>query len=143
MGKTAKWLKGLLTGKKDKSRNISNNQNSSVVPENPTTTVSIPRPPTTPKEKRRWSFRRSSASATPVRELNSAEQVVTPSPPPPPAPPVVTDVIRVSGSADDEKVDAGEEAAAKMIQAVFRSCLVCYNLLDLVSELCIYLRHFL
>ncbi|KAG4185272.1 hypothetical protein ERO13_A09G218500v2 [Gossypium hirsutum] len=123
MGKTAKWLKSLLTGKKDKSRNISNNQNSSVVPENPTTTVSIPLPPTTPKEKRRWSFRRSSASATPVRELNSVEQVVTPSPPPPPAPPVVTDVIRVSGSADDEKVDAGEEAAAKMIQAVFRSYL--------------------
>ncbi|OMO85575.1 IQ motif, EF-hand binding site [Corchorus olitorius] len=82
MGKTGKWLKSFLTGKKDHKEkdqkgkfNTSSNQNSSVVPENnPSTPISIP--PTTPKEKRRWSFRRSSASATPTKELNSnTEQV--------------------------------------------------------------------
>ncbi|GKC29543.1 protein IQ-DOMAIN 14 [Tanacetum coccineum] len=51
MGKTSKWIKNLLAGKKDKH----------VVHEHPKSPTSAA--PTTPKEKRRWSFRR--ASATP------------------------------------------------------------------------------
>ncbi|KAI4317887.1 hypothetical protein L6164_025717 [Bauhinia variegata] len=71
MGKTSKWLKSLLTGKKDKEKSAANqNQiNSSNGIENPTTPIS-----TTPKEKRRWSFRRSSATATIQKELNFTDQ---------------------------------------------------------------------
>ncbi|KAI4345681.1 hypothetical protein L6164_012781 [Bauhinia variegata] len=71
MGKTSKWLKNFLTGKKDKEKCAANqNQiNSSNGTENPTNPVS-----TTPKEKRRWSFRRSSAAATAPKELNFADQ---------------------------------------------------------------------
>lgn len=70
MGKTGKWFKSFLVGKKDKGEkdkksNVSNNKQSVSTDHshNPTTTpvVVVPRP-TTPKEKKRWSFRRSSAS---------------------------------------------------------------------------------
>lgn len=71
MGKTGKWLKHFLTGKKDKDRKDTGNQNASngneISPANPF--------PSTPKEKRRWSFRRSSATAP--KELSSAEPSVT------------------------------------------------------------------
>lgn len=71
MGKTGKWLRNFLTGKKDKEKEKSaTNQNSSNGTEKPTTPIS-----TTPKEKKRWSFRRSPATATPTasKELNSVE----------------------------------------------------------------------
>ncbi|KEH43814.1 IQ calmodulin-binding motif protein [Medicago truncatula] len=74
MGKKGKWLKNFLTGKKDKEKEkekCNTNQNFSNGTENPTTPVS-----TTPsKEKKRWSFRRSSATATPTasKELNNSE----------------------------------------------------------------------
>ncbi|KAM7258583.1 hypothetical protein ACFE04_014324 [Oxalis oulophora] len=80
MGKTGKWLKNLLAGKKDhkdqKERNSSNPNGSEI----PTTPTAIPQ--TTPKEKKRWSFRRSSASAptTPPNKeivLYSAEPSVS------------------------------------------------------------------
>ncbi|KAF5950766.1 hypothetical protein HYC85_012759 [Camellia sinensis] len=69
MGKTSKWIRNFLTGKKEKEkekerekeRNSSNQQLNLNANENPTTPISIPRP-MTPKEKRRWSFRRSSAT---------------------------------------------------------------------------------
>ncbi|GAB2294743.1 IQ-domain [Dionaea muscipula] len=62
MGKTVKWIRTLLTGKKDKEKEKEKNTNhaASVAAENPATPILIP--PTTPKEKRRWSFRRSSAT---------------------------------------------------------------------------------
>ncbi|CAJ1977166.1 unnamed protein product [Sphenostylis stenocarpa] len=81
MGKTSKWLRNLLTGKKDKEKlkekstidlNFSSNGT-----ENSATPTS-----TTPKEKKRWSFRRSSAptAATPTatsKELNFVEPNVS------------------------------------------------------------------
>ncbi|WJX17146.1 Protein of unknown function (DUF4005) [Trifolium repens] len=65
MGKTSKWLRNLLKGKKDKEKDKEICGNGT---ENPTTPIS-----TIPKEKRRWSFRRSSAS----KEVNVAESSVT------------------------------------------------------------------
>ncbi|KAJ3674741.1 hypothetical protein LUZ60_005357 [Juncus effusus] len=58
MGKTGKWLKNLLTGKKDKDKDKPNKEK---------TINSTP----VPKEKRRWSFRRPSESR---KDLNSADQ---------------------------------------------------------------------
>ncbi|RDX57643.1 Protein IQ-DOMAIN 1, partial [Mucuna pruriens] len=87
MGKTSKWLRNLLTGKKDKEKekekSNTNLNSSSNGTENSTTPSS-----TTPKEKKRWSFRRSSASATATatttptttttsKELNFVEPNVT------------------------------------------------------------------
>ncbi|KAG9451921.1 hypothetical protein H6P81_004825 [Aristolochia fimbriata] len=101
MGKTGKWFKSFLTGsKKEKDREKekekeSNHQSSPLPAENHRS--GTPSASTTPKEKRRWSFRRSSASrdsgnsyaadpgaATPLipvsKELSPAENVaVTPS----------------------------------------------------------------
>ncbi|XP_031737432.1 protein IQ-DOMAIN 14 isoform X2 [Cucumis sativus] len=58
MGKTSKWLRNFLTGKKDKEKEkCPSNQNFS---EYPATPISIRH---NPKEKKRWSFRRSSAAA--------------------------------------------------------------------------------
>lgn len=140
MGKAGKWLKSFLTGKKDKERKLytSANQNSSVAPEiNPATPISIP--PTTPKEKRRWSFRRSSATATPVRDFNCTEQFGTTTTPTASveitlddddeqkkhAMAVTVAVIRLTSAASNEKATAADqEAAAIKIQSIFRSYLV-------------------
>lgn len=81
MGKTGRWLRHFLTGKKDKDHkdkdksSTNHTRNPSSIPtEKPTTPISFL--PTTPKEKRRWSFRRSSASpASPSKDLNSSELV--------------------------------------------------------------------
>ncbi|KAA8548677.1 hypothetical protein F0562_000361 [Nyssa sinensis] len=77
MGKTGKWIRNFLTGKKDREKerekNTSNQFTSNVI-ENPTTPISIP--PTTPKEKRRWSFRRSSATATAGDNISTTPPVV-------------------------------------------------------------------
>ncbi|KAK7343612.1 hypothetical protein VNO77_12492 [Canavalia gladiata] len=80
MGKTGKWLRNFLTGKKDKEKekekSATNNLSSSNGTENPPTPIS-----TTPtKEKKRWSFRRSSATATSTttsKELNFVEPNTT------------------------------------------------------------------
>ncbi|KAL3812573.1 hypothetical protein ACJIZ3_013841 [Penstemon smallii] len=93
MGKTGKWLRNLLTGKKDhKEKEQSKNH-----------PISIPQP-TTPKEKRRWSFRRSSTTA------------------PGTTPPEAVAVIQLTADAA-EKTSADEEAAAIKIQSVFRGYL--------------------
>jgi ribosomal protein L18 len=76
MGKKGKWLKNLLTGKKDKEKEKEKeNQNFSNGTENPTTPVST----STTKEKKRWSFRRSSAAATPTvsKELNNSDVIAS------------------------------------------------------------------
>lgn len=80
MGKSGKWLKSFLTGKKDKEREKkgTTQQNSTPIIENPVTPISIP--PATPKEKRRWSFRRSSATAAAPKDSNSTEPIATTQP---------------------------------------------------------------
>ena len=138
MGKTGKWLRNLLTGKKDKEKHKEKCATSLSVSnstENPSTPVS-----TTPKEKRRWSFRRSSATATASKELNFAEASVTAS---------VTVQTAATDAQNEQKKHAMavaatqaaatvihltsgsngtarsiEEAAAIKIQSVFRSYLV-------------------
>ncbi|XP_062108289.1 protein IQ-DOMAIN 19 [Humulus lupulus] len=77
MGKTSKWLRSILTGKKDKDikekEKCLSDQNCTLATDSPTTPISIAQ--TTSKEKRRWSFRRSSASAAATpKDLNSTEQ---------------------------------------------------------------------
>ncbi|KAK6117199.1 hypothetical protein DH2020_049078 [Rehmannia glutinosa] len=81
MGKTGRWIRNFLTGKKDsKDKEIIKNETHQQISANngyeqcPTTPISIPQP-TTPKEKRRWSFRRSSAAAPGRQELSSADNV--------------------------------------------------------------------
>ncbi|KAL2903141.1 Protein IQ-DOMAIN 31 [Bienertia sinuspersici] len=68
MGKTGKWLKSFLGGKKEKGNNKDqkkNVSNTTTDHRNATTSVVVVATrPTTPKEKKRWSFRRSSASNT-------------------------------------------------------------------------------
>ncbi|OAY27990.1 protein IQ-DOMAIN 19 [Manihot esculenta] len=80
MGKTGKWLRSFLAGKKDKEKEKEKcriDQNSATNIENPLTPISIP--PTTPKEKRRWSFRRSSAAAAaPSRDMKITEATALP-----------------------------------------------------------------
>lgn len=155
MGKTSKWLKSILTGKKDREikekEKCQSDQNSSFATENPTTPISVPQ--TAPKEKRRWSFRRSSAAAGPPKDSNSTEQFTM-------TPPSVLQaameaeneqkkhavavavataaaadaavaaaqaaaaVIRLTAAANGGKASAIEEAAAIKIQSAFRSYLV-------------------
>lgn len=153
MGKASKWLRSFLTGKKDREK-CPTNQNSPTPIENnkPTTPISIPQ--TTPKEKRRWSFRRSSATAAtpPQKDMNLAEPIPTT----PLNEPTVLDaqneqkkhamavavataaaadaavaaaqaaaaVIRLTAAANG-RTSAIEEVAAIKIQSVFRSYLVC------------------
>ncbi|XP_047336258.1 protein IQ-DOMAIN 19-like [Impatiens glandulifera] len=68
MGKPGKWIRNLLTGKKDKEKQKNNASNHHHLSDTPISTPLTP-PPTTPKEKRRWSFRRSSAG-TPTKDNN-------------------------------------------------------------------------
>ncbi|XP_009757400.1 protein IQ-DOMAIN 19 isoform X2 [Nicotiana sylvestris] len=87
MGKTGRWIKSFLAGKKDKEKdklegenNTSNHhQISTTSNEQPTTPISLPS--TTPKEKKRWSFRRSSATPPGHRDLNATDINATTPPP--------------------------------------------------------------
>ncbi|KAJ1431534.1 IQ motif, EF-hand binding site [Sesbania bispinosa] len=128
MGKTGKWLRNLLTGKKDKEKEKEKcvtNLSLSNGTENPTTPMS-----TTPKEKRRWSFRRSSAS----KELNVAEssstaasvtvQTATDAENDQRKHATATDaVICLNSDSNGGARRSIEEAAAIKIQSVFRSYL--------------------
>ncbi|XP_054822292.1 protein IQ-DOMAIN 19 [Prosopis cineraria] len=125
MGKTSKWLRSILTGKKDRHRDKDKCSKPSDIPEQQDRTT-----PTnsTPKEKRRWSFRRSSASSTTTTATAAAD--VTPTTP------VESNAVASNSptdiAADDEQqkeqhamavASASEEAAAVKIQSVFRSYL--------------------
>ncbi|CAB4261578.1 unnamed protein product [Prunus armeniaca] len=159
MGKTGKWLRSFLTGKKDKEKDkdkdkekCPTNQSYSVAShENPTTPISNSQ--TTPKEKRRWSFRRSSATAAAAAPRDSSFIDAMPTTPPPmhttldsqnyeqkkhalamaAATAAVADAAVAASqaaaavirltAAANEKASASEEAAAVKIQSVFRSYL--------------------
>uniref|UniRef100_A0A2P2KZP0 Protein IQ-DOMAIN 1-like n=1 Tax=Rhizophora mucronata TaxID=61149 RepID=A0A2P2KZP0_RHIMU len=78
MGKAGKWFRSFLIGKKEKEKGKCVSNHNSATLANPTTPTSIS--PSTPKEKRRWSFRRSSATAAAAsspKEMNSADQSAT------------------------------------------------------------------
>ncbi|XP_014512665.1 protein IQ-DOMAIN 14 [Vigna radiata var. radiata] len=139
MGRTGKWLRNLLTGKRDREKEKEKCSTNLCLlngtTENPTTPASSTTTTTTTKEKRRWSFRRSSAS----RELNLAESGVTSS--------VTVQTTTTDAENDQRKHDTVvalvpadaaiicltpdshisstsiEEAAAIKIQSVFRSYL--------------------
>lgn len=149
MGRTGKWLRNLLTGKRDREKEKEKCSTNLCLlngtTENPTTPASSTTTTTTTKEKRRWSFRRSSAS----RELNLAESGVTSS--------VTVQTTTTDAENDQRKHDTVvalvpadaaiicltpdshisstsiEEAAAIKIQSVFRSYLVCYVICSLYS----------
>lgn len=118
MGKTSKWIRSFLTGKKERSKEKNNESDFGF-----TSTI-----PGTPKEKRRWSFRRSSATGPPP--IVSASTVKDSSPPPPP--PQQPFVVAIADSEDEENKNVSaaeiaiaiEEIAAVKIQACFRSHLV-------------------
>ncbi|KAL7251728.1 hypothetical protein ACSBR1_013563 [Camellia fascicularis] len=153
MGKTSKWIRNFLTGKKEKEkekerekeRNSSNQQLNLNANDNPTTPISIPRP-MTPKEKRRWSFRRSSATtvgggqkelenitATPPAVLESqfeqkkhamavAAATAAAADAAVAAAQAAAAMIRLtSAAAATGRASVIEEAAATKIQSVFRS----------------------
>ncbi|XP_022974411.1 protein IQ-DOMAIN 1-like [Cucurbita maxima] len=139
MGKAGKWLKKFLSGKKfHKEHSQIANPISPISSENPTTPIS------TPKDKKRWSFRRGS----PTKEVNPPELNVSTAVTPPAtttfdmekeqdkhtmalaaatavavaAAQAAAAVIRLT-AASNGKATAIEEAAAVKIQSVFRSYL--------------------
>lgn len=152
MGKTGKWLKSFLRGKKVKEKEkCTSDQNASNVTEHPSTPTLIL--PTTPKEKKRWSFRRSSATAAAPRDMNSTEPVLTTLPATEvaivdteeeqrehalavaaataaaadaavAAAQAAAAVIRLTASASG-RASVIEDASAIKIQSVFRAYLVC------------------
>nr|XP_043630946.1 protein IQ-DOMAIN 19-like [Erigeron canadensis] len=112
MGKTSKWFKTLLTGKKDKTNN-----NHSPIHTKENTPSPITTQPTTPKEKRRWSFRRSSTTATATTPRSSNDVTSTP-------PPSLQPENFVWNNHNASAILAPQEnVAATLIQAVFRSYL--------------------
>ncbi|PIN07607.1 hypothetical protein CDL12_19824 [Handroanthus impetiginosus] len=152
MGKTGKWLRNFLTGKKEKGKESKSGSNPPVSACNveeyhqPTTPVSIPQP-MTPKEKRRWSFRRSSAGAPGRPDSSSVESMRTPShvymenddskkhalalaaataaaaDAAVAAAKAAAAVIQLTAAAASGKARDVEEAAATKIQSVFRAYL--------------------
>ena len=117
MGKTSKWIRNFLTGKKERTKEKINQSECGF-----TSTT-----PGTPKEKRRWSFRRSSATAPPAcaSTLKDSSPLPQPPPPPPPQPFVLDseDEQSKNVSAAEIAIDVEEFAAVK-IQAYYRSHLV-------------------
>lgn len=142
MGKAGKWLKNFLSGKKsDKENTQFPNQISS--DNNSTTPIS------TPREKKRWSFRRPSpskesnisAAATPPatatttfdmeKEQEKHEMAVATAVA---ASTAATAAIRLTAQSN-KKSTAIEEAAAIKIQSVFRSYLVHTHISKLTPKL--------
>ncbi|KAF7837887.1 protein IQ-DOMAIN 14 [Senna tora] len=110
IGKTSKWLRNLLSGKKSNPKYAANDDQKNPPTENPVSS-------TPPKEKRRWSFRRPSASAAAApppsisKQFNSAEPNV-----------ILTITENVQNKQHFTTVNPNEVAAIK-IQSVFRSYL--------------------
>ncbi|XP_075473500.1 protein IQ-DOMAIN 19-like isoform X2 [Primulina tabacum] len=123
MGKTGKWIKNFLIGKKDKEKGIDNPRNQKQISANGdgdenrhTIPMSVPQP-TAPREKRRWSFRRSSATAPGLKETNALENAAAAN-----TPPVIFEsdkkkralAVATAASADAAAADA--KSAAFVIQ---------------------------
>ncbi|KAL4564100.1 hypothetical protein LXL04_028152 [Taraxacum kok-saghyz] len=124
MGKTTKWIKNLLAGKKDRTNN---QPRIATQDRNPLTPISTH--PTTPKEKSRWSFRRSSAtSTTPPNFTTIASTTPTSFQP---AKFEQKSQARAMATPQEEEatmtrvtiIDVQEATAAIKIQSVFRSYL--------------------
>ncbi|CAN7031131.1 hypothetical protein BRARA_H00779 [Brassica rapa] len=112
MGKTSKWIRNFLTGKKERTKEKINQSERGF-----TSTT-----PGTPKEKRRWSFRRSSATAPPTCASTLKDSSPPPQPPPPPQPFVVDSEDEQSKNVSAPEIAvAVEDFAAVKIQACFRS----------------------
>ncbi|CAA7044433.1 unnamed protein product [Microthlaspi erraticum] len=117
MGKTSKWIRNFLTGKKERSKEKITQSECGF-----TSTI-----PGTPKEKRRWSFRRSSATGPPPACAFIPKDSSQPPPPQPPQPFVVAIAViedeqtKNASALDSEFAVDVEEAAAVKIQACFRS----------------------
>ncbi|KAK4388328.1 hypothetical protein Sango_2439400 [Sesamum angolense] len=75
MGKTGRWIRNFLTGKKE-SKNATISADNAANEDRPATPLLFPQP-TTPKDKRRWSFRRSSATVPGRPDLNPVESIPT------------------------------------------------------------------
>ncbi|KAL7593090.1 hypothetical protein Lser_V15G33215 [Lactuca serriola] len=124
MGKTTKWIKNLLAGKKDRTTNQPPIATQDRTPRTPISTH-----PTTPKEKSRWSFRRSSATSTTTPNSTDIASTTPPSFQPENfehknhAPAMAapqgeaTTMIRLTN------IDVKEATSAIKIQSVFRSYL--------------------
>ncbi|XP_071737186.1 protein IQ-DOMAIN 19-like [Rutidosis leptorrhynchoides] len=126
MGKTSKWLKNLLTGNKHKTTT------QPPIPTQDTSPSPIATHSTTPKERRRWSFRRSSATATANSKENTSTRpplsiqqekldvqnhdtpIVTPLVAATTMMPLTTTIVTM-------RIDIQEDLAAIKIQSVFRS----------------------
>ncbi|KAI3701555.1 hypothetical protein L6452_26732 [Arctium lappa] len=125
MGNTTKWIKNLLAGKKDKTTH----QPPLATHQNPPSPI-----PNTPKEKRRWSFRRSSATAATTTTTTTHITSNTPPSLPPEtlkhnnhssvtAPKTQVDVNAIMCVTTTTAIVVEEAAAAIKIQSVFRSYL--------------------
>lgn len=128
MGKTGRWIKNLLTGKREKERESRSESNHHPVSSN-AANEHRPATPTTPKEKRRWSFRRSSAAADspPVNVTDHhiesdpkrhALAVATAA-----AADAAVAAAKAAAAVIQLTANKAEEAAATKIQAVFRAYL--------------------
>ncbi|KAL6581715.1 IQ-domain [Orobanche minor] len=129
MGKTGRWIRNFLIGKKENKEREKEKENNGC--EHPTmTTITTPQTTTT-NEKRRWSFRRSSAAAAGRQELGSSDiataaatvghHVGSGSKKHGSPEAAVTRPTAVSG--EFYRASAVEEAAAVKIQSVFRAYL--------------------
>ncbi|XP_028751700.1 protein IQ-DOMAIN 14-like isoform X2 [Neltuma alba] len=120
MGKTRKWLRNLLMSRKKHKDKAKRECEASQIASSDASQIP------TPKEKRRWSFRRPSDS----KQLNSAETNVTASPTPPPPPEATSDTDQnlqnnhfAIVTTHNITVPSTEDDAAIRIQSVFRSYL--------------------
>ncbi|GFY85039.1 hypothetical protein Acr_03g0018130 [Actinidia rufa] len=105
MGKTTKWIRNFLTGKKDREKERERNTiTKKSISFGHTTPISVPA--AAPKQKRWWGFRRSSAAATA-----------------PPQAQAVSESQNGSTGAAAATTTGIEEAAAIKIQSVFRAYL--------------------
>ncbi|CAN8232088.1 unnamed protein product [Cochlearia groenlandica] len=108
MGRTSKWIRSFLTGKKERSKEkIQQSEYGGF-----TSTF-----PSTPKEKRRWSFRRPSATGPPP-PISHKDSPLPPQPLQPLQP--FSNAI-VDSELEESRIALNEDIAAVKIQSCFRS----------------------